>query len=84
MSRLTHFDAQGQAHMVDVSEKPDTGTMAKSEAASDGMTADQFFAKANAAFDAGKLTGRELTVIDVCKRSNQPIEQSLIQKVLSA
>ena len=24
MSELTHFDAQGQAHMVDVSAKPDT------------------------------------------------------------
>lgn len=75
---------RGRKTVLAVSEKPDTGTMTKSEAASDGMTADQFFAKANAAFDAGKLTGRELTVIDVCKRSNQPIEQSLIQKVLSA
>lgn len=75
---------RGRKTVLSVSEKPDAGTMAKSEGASDGMTAEQFFAKANAAFDAGKLTGRELTVIDVCKRSNQPIEQSLIQKVLSA
>ncbi|MEV8466285.1 cyclic pyranopterin monophosphate synthase MoaC [Fluviibacterium sp. DFM31] len=28
MSGLTHFDAQGQAHMVDVSEKPVTSRMA--------------------------------------------------------
>ena len=31
MSRLTHFDAQGQAHMVDVSEKPDTTREAVAE-----------------------------------------------------
>jgi cyclic pyranopterin phosphate synthase len=31
MSRLTHFDAQGQAHMVDVSEKSDTAREAVAE-----------------------------------------------------
>ena len=31
MSRLTHFDAQGQAHMVDVSAKPDTTREAVAE-----------------------------------------------------
>lgn len=75
---------RGRKTVLAINEKPDAGTLAKSEGASDGVTAEQFFAKAHAAFDAGKLTGRELTVIDVCKRSNQPIEQSLIQKVLSA
>ena len=75
---------RGRKTVLTVTEKPDIGTMAKSEGAGQGMTAEQFFAKANAAFDAGKLTGRELTVIDVCKRSNQPIEQALIQKVMSA
>jgi len=28
MSGLTHFDAQGQAHMVDVSDKPVTARVA--------------------------------------------------------
>lgn len=28
---LTHFDAQGQAHMVDVSAKPDTAREAVAE-----------------------------------------------------
>ncbi|HSW04240.1 cyclic pyranopterin monophosphate synthase MoaC, partial [Aquabacterium sp.] len=28
-SPLTHFDAQGQAHMVDVAAKPDTHRMAR-------------------------------------------------------
>ena len=31
MSELTHFDAQGQAHMVDVSAKPDTTREAVAE-----------------------------------------------------
>jgi len=31
MSELTHFDAQGQAHMVDVSAKPDTLRVAVAE-----------------------------------------------------
>ena len=31
MSQLTHFDAQGQAHMVDVSAKPDTTREAVAE-----------------------------------------------------
>ena len=31
MSRLTHFDAQGQAHMVDVSAKPETTREAVAE-----------------------------------------------------
>lgn len=75
---------RGRKAVLSISEKPDAGTLAKSEGANEGISAEQFFAKANAAFDAGKLTGRELTVIDVCKRSNQPIDPSLIQKVLSA
>jgi cyclic pyranopterin phosphate synthase len=31
MSQLTHFDAQGQAHMVDVSAKPETAREAVAE-----------------------------------------------------
>lgn len=31
MPKLTHFDGQGNAHMVDVSEKPDTARVATAE-----------------------------------------------------
>ncbi len=31
MSKLTHFDGKGDAHMVDVSEKPDTARIAVAE-----------------------------------------------------
>ena len=31
MAELTHFDSQGQAHMVDVSHKPDTARVAIAE-----------------------------------------------------
>jgi cyclic pyranopterin phosphate synthase len=33
MSTLTHFDAAGAAHMVDVSDKPETGRIAVAEGA---------------------------------------------------
>lgn len=76
---------RGRKTVLAISEKPDAGTLAKSEGAgAGGITADQFFAKANAAFDAGKLTGQELTVIDVCKRENKPLDPALINKVISA
>jgi hypothetical protein len=76
---------RGRKTVLTVAEKPDTSTMAKSEGASEsGMTAEQFFAKANAAFDAEKLSGRELNVISVSLRGNHPLDPALIQKVISA
>lgn len=75
---------RGRKTVLSVAEKPDAGVLAKSEGASDGMTAEQFFAKANAAFDAEKISGKDLNVISVCLRSNHPIDPTLIQKVVSA
>jgi hypothetical protein len=54
--------------------------LAKSETAS--MTPQEFMLKATSAFDNGKLSGKELTVIDVSLRSGQPIDPALIQKVV--
>lgn len=50
----------------------------------DGITADQFMLKANHAFDQKKLSGVELTTIDVCLRSGETVPAPLISKVLSA
>lgn len=76
---------RGRKTMLTVVEKPDAGTLAKAQGADKGgMEVGEFFAKANAAFDAGKITGRELTTIDVCRRSNVAPDPALIQKVLSA
>ena len=73
---------RGRKSLVSVTEKPDAGTLTKSE--QPGITSDDFFAKANAAFDAGKLSGKELTTIDVCRRGGYQIDPALISKVLSA
>lgn len=72
-------EGRGRKTVVSVAEKVPTGqTMAKSEP---GMTVRQFFAKANAAFGAGKITGQELTAIDVSIRSGMEIDQGLVAKV---
>lgn len=81
--KVTALSSQGRGRktMLSVVEKPDAGaTMAKSE---EGVTPEQFFAKANAMFDAEKLSGKELNVISVCLRSNQPVPQDLISKVMA-
>lgn len=71
-------EGRGRKAVVTVSEKQ-TEPLAKSES---GMTAQQFLLKANSAFDGGKLSGMELTTIDVALRSGQPVDPALIQKVV--
>ena len=70
--QVTKLAGQGKGRktVLSVVEKPAAGeqTMVKSQ---DGMTAGDFMAKANAAFAAGKLTGKELTTIDVALRNGQ-------------
>lgn len=75
---------RGRKAMLTVSEKPSVGdTMAKSQG-EPGITPEQFFAKANAAFDTGKITGKELNVVSVSLRGNHPIDPALIQKIALA
>lgn len=64
-------------------EKPGVGgDMAKSDAAGEGqLSIDDFFAKANTAFDKAKISGHELNTISVCIRQNVPIDPALIRKV---
>lgn len=83
-SQVQKLSSQGRGRksLVSVAEKPDAGALTKSE--QPGFSPDEFFAKANAAFDAGKITGKELTTIDVCRRGNYSIDPALISKVLSA
>lgn len=80
--KVTALSSQGRGRkaMLSVVEKPSaSGVMAKSD---EGVTPEMFFAKANTAFDEGKLSGQELNVISVCLRSNHPIPQDLIGKVI--
>lgn len=71
----------GRKAVLSVAEEQAPGeTLAKSEGA--GMTKQEFFAKANSAFDAGRISGKELTVIDVSLRSGSEIDQGLMSKVV--
>ena len=42
-----------------------------------------FMMKANAAFNAGRISGKELTVCDVSMRHNEAIEPALINKIFA-
>lgn len=58
--------------------------MAKSMGAdAGGLTPDRFLAKANAAFDAGRISGKELTVIDVSLRHGAALDDGLMARVLA-
>lgn len=74
---------RGRKTVVTVTEKKDGGEpLAKSDGA--GMTVETFLAKSQSAFDAKKITGVELTTIDVAARMGVPVDPGLISKVLSA
>lgn len=74
---------RGRKAVLSVVEKPAIGEMTKSQSEA-GVTPEQFFAKANAAFDAGKICGKDLNVVSVCLRGNHPIDPALVQKIALA
>lgn len=74
---------RGRKAVLSVVEKPAIGEMTKSQPDA-GVTPEQFFAKANAAFDAGKISGKDLNVVSVCLRGNHPIDPALVQKIALA
>lgn len=74
-------EGRGRKAVLSVAEKSTPGeAMVKSE--QPGLSKQEFFAKANAAFDSGRITGKELTVIDVSLRSGSEIDQGLVSKVV--
>lgn len=72
-------EGRGRKTMVTVIDKP--GQLAKSE--TPGMTAPEFMAKSHAAFNAGKINGTELTIIDVSLRQGALPDAGLISKVMA-
>lgn len=58
-------------------------TLTKSHA-SEGMKPQEFLAKSEAAFDAGKLTAREISLIETTINRGDQMPAALIQKVMSA
>lgn len=71
----------GRKTVLTVHEAP-SPTMAKAEDPA-GLQAADVLAKAHTAFSENKITGLELTTIDVALRSNQKIEPGLLAKALS-
>jgi len=77
---------RGRKTMLNVAEKPALGDLKKSNPDDAGMSHQDFFAKANSAFEAGKITGKDLNVVSVSLRMGeaQSLDKSLVSKILSA
>jgi hypothetical protein len=79
VGRLSNQGA-GRKTLVNVHEQ--VTTMTKSLQQPQGPTKEEIMAKSNAAFAAGKISGHELTTIDVAMRAGVPIDQALAAKVM--
>jgi hypothetical protein len=83
-------EGRGRKTVISIQEKNGNAGGAGGEAGSGGEGAgggikvEEFMAKAQNAFDSKKISGLELTTIDVCLRTKQPIDQKLISKVVAA
>jgi hypothetical protein len=75
----------GRKTVLTVLDKPGIGEqpLAKSQGADQQITKAEVLAKANAAYDARKINGLELTSIDVALRNNTQIDAGLLTKCLS-
>ena len=59
-----------------------TPAMIKSLQSDQPLSGQEFMLKANAAFDAGRITGKDLTVSDVALRMGSTLDQNLVNKIL--
>lgn len=77
---------RGRKAMLNVHEKPNpTDVMAKSQAgAAAVITPSDLLAKADAAYQAGQITGAQANTVDVCLRNNWPIDPGILQKLAVA
>ena len=73
----------GRKAVLSVVEKPAAGeTLAKSQQ-EEGLTPAQVMAKANAAFDAKRISGQELVALDVGLRSGALPDQAILAMALA-
>jgi hypothetical protein len=70
----------GRKAILTVNEKPEPAMM---KSAQSGMNTETFMMKANAAFNAGRISGKDLTVCDVSLRHNEAIDAGLINKIFA-
>jgi hypothetical protein len=75
---------KGRKAVLTIHDKKPAGDLAKSHGDEDGnaLTANDFMAKAHAAFDAGKISGKELASADTSLRNKWPVDAGVVQKVL--
>lgn len=81
--RITALSGEGRGRktVVTVTERHPAGEpLAKSNP---GYTVGEVMAKANSAFDAKKITGLELTTLDVALRNGTPPSESVLAKIVS-
>lgn len=75
-------EGRGRKAVVTMSEKKDQSTLAKSEGQADGLTGEQFMAKAMAAHKAGRISALDVAVAESnLNRGDQPPAE-LVQRVL--
>lgn len=70
----------GRKAVLTVTEKPEPAMM---KSAPSAMNTETFMMKANAAYNAGRITGKDLTVCDVSLRHNEAIDAGLINKIFA-
>lgn len=79
-------EGRGRKAVVSITEKPTatahTDTMAKSIGAGDGVTADQFFAKALSAQKEGRISGGEIALAETLLNKGQEIPPSIVARVM--
>jgi hypothetical protein len=80
--QITKLSGQGAGRktMLSVVERPIVGEPLAKSQAEPAFTRADVMAKANAAFDAKKITGHELTSIDVAMRQGVMPEQAILAK----
>lgn len=81
--RITALSGEGRGRktVVTVTERQPAGEpLVKSQ---QGFTVGEVMAKANTAFDAKKITGLELTTLDVALRNGTPPSESVLARIVS-
>lgn len=76
-------EGRGRKTVVSVSEKPVAGaTMAKSQGAADGLSANEFMAKALAAQASGRLTGLDVARAESALNKGLHVPQDVVNRVI--
>lgn len=76
-------EGRGRKTVVSVSEKPVAGaTMAKSQGAADGLSANEFMAKALAAQASGRLTGLDVARAESALNKGLPVPRDVVNRVI--